>query len=499
MWPLGYGVVLLGSLMIFAIAGRRIYQPYLALSLALIVLIIVIWIERPRFALYAVMLLAPIGDGVTAAWFPFTKNLSSQESISFVADSVTVSPLELCLGTGFVVVALRNYASQRRFMPPNPLNRVISIFAAFVAIGLFRGVMTGGSLRIAIWEVRGIAAILLTFAIATTTLTERRHLRTALWYLLAGVAIHAVLALVYMEQLSPAERGQLESLGDHSAAIPMGLLLLILISALLLRGVPKYTAAVLFIAAIPVAWVYLVSQRRAAVAALIVGLGVLFIVLYWRQRGTFFRVVPVVLIVGAAYTATFWNSTSTVGFPAQAVKTIVAQDEASAADQSSDLYRQAENFNVHSTIRASPLLGLGFGHEFHRPIPLAEITSFDLARYVPHNSLLWIWIKTGVVGFAAMFCVIGKALFLGAARARAEPDGRDALVAITAMAFIAMYTVFTYVDISWDARNGVALGYAFAVCSARFAPPRQQSIRDDGVEDGQESPNSATMGASRPA
>ena len=51
------------------------------------------------------MFLAVVGDTVTISWFPFNKNLSSHESIMFIADGIALSPLELTLLWGGLVVA----------------------------------------------------------------------------------------------------------------------------------------------------------------------------------------------------------------------------------------------------------------------------------------------------------------------------------------------------------------------------------------------------------
>ena len=79
-------------------------------------------------------------------------------------------------------------------------------------------------------------------------------------------------------------------------------------------------------------------------------------------------------------------------------------------DASSDLYREIENFDLVYTIRAEPLTGVGFGKPFYQPAPLPDISFFVFYRYIPHNSVLWIWLKMGFVGFVAMFFVIAAAL-----------------------------------------------------------------------------------------
>src|SRR5262249_49624725 len=155
--------------------------------------------------------------------------------------------------------------------------------------------------------------------------------------------------------------------------------------------------------AIPVVIVYVISQRRAAVVALVAGLLLLAIFLFWTNRRAFFRVVPVALVLASLYTAAFWNDAHSLpGFPAQAVKSVISPDSVSERNQGSDQYRVTEKLDILATIQTSPVLGIGFGRPFLRPYPLPNIAPFLLEPYQPHNSILWVWMKTGVAGFVAM-------------------------------------------------------------------------------------------------
>jgi len=152
-----------------------------------------------------------------------------------------------------------------------------------------------------------------------------------------------------------------------------------------------------------------------------------------------------------------------MGFPAQAVKGVVAPEQLGEQDQASDLYRIAENIDVNYTIRTSPIFGLGFGQKFYRPYPLPDISNFEFNEYVPHQSFLWIWIRTGFFGFAAIVYVIGRAVMMGGDRMYRMRDGPDAVIVATALYFVVMYTIYCYVDIGWDPRNMVLLGTALSI------------------------------------
>ncbi len=471
-WWVGYLGVVGGGLFIAMIGRDRLDQPFLAMTLAFLALLVTAWFLRPTAALYATLFLSMIGDDVTTAWFPFNKYLSSEVSIAFVANGLSISPLEISLATGLTVTSLRHYSETGRLFHRNGLFRPVVVFGVFIIAGFARGLSRSGDPRIAILEGRGLLYLIAMFLIASIVLVDRRSMQRAIWWVIAGTVIHSVFALEYLSRIPSSEREGLESLVEHGASLPMNLVLILVLVSLMFRGVPTSLTVVFGALLVPVGTVYLISQRRAAVAALCVAIGVMCMVLAWRQPRTFWKAVPVLAIVTGGYVGAFWNSQSTAGFPAQAIKSVVAPGQAAEEDQGSDLYRIYENIDVNYTIRASPLLGIGFGQPFYRPIPLPAIADFTLARYVPHNSILWVWMKTGLFGFASMLYLMTKALMLGTRRARMARDGLDTLVPLVAVLYITMYTIYTYVDISWDARNTPLLGLALAVCA--FEPDRDR-------------------------
>jgi O-antigen ligase len=108
------------------------------------------------------------------------------------------------------------------------------------------------------------------------------------------------------------------------------------------------------------------------------------------------------------------------------------------------------------------VLGQGFGHRFIQFLPLPYIP-FVWADYLPHNSVLWIWMNMGAAGFVAMLYLFGAAIGTGA-RATMQLRSRDgAALALTGTLFIVMYAIYAYVDIAWDIGSMVLLGIILAL------------------------------------
>jgi O-antigen ligase len=229
--------------------------------------------------------------------------------------------------------------------------------------------------------------------------------------------------------------------------------------------------------AIPVGYVYLLSQRRAAVVGLVCVAALGAILLFWNNRRRFWRVIPVVLLVATAYVGAFWNVEGGAGFPAQAVKTVVSPNDVSESDRSSDIYRVVENIDLLATIKTRPLTGIGFGTQFYRPLELPDISVFEFWEYIPHNSIMSMWMKTGIFGFLSMLAVFGVAVRTGASTLRRVGSGDDAAMTFAALGFVIMFATFAYVDIAWDPRSMIYLALMLGLLSTmqRTAPTESES------------------------
>jgi O-Antigen ligase len=473
----GYTLVCLTGLLLLVVARSTAPRP-LAIALAVLGVIIASWFVKPLLGLCATVFFALVGDIVTSPWYPFTKGFSAGESIMFVNNRLIFSPLELCLIAGFLALFVRFLIDGPWPFRLGPAGPAVLSFSLFVVVGLIYGGVTGGDRHIALFEVRPFAALLAMYIFTSSICRTFASYRYLLWSVLAAIELHALISLQNILAL-PAERLKLtESLVDHGAVMRMNLLLIVVIASWALHGNSLRSRITATVLAAPVITVYLIAQRRAAIIALLVALALFGVILLWRQRKTFVKVVPVVLVVFAAYVGAFWNSQGTLGFPAQAVKSVISPDQVTSRNQSSDVYRKFENYDLNFTIRSNKVLGLGLGKAFYRPAQLADLTGFTFNAFIPHNSLLWIWISFGFGGFVALFCLLGRTIMLGAAAIRTARPGSELTVLIAFVLFIVAFSVFSAVDIAWDAGNMVLLGVSVAT-AASYPRPDPRPLRSD--------------------
>ena len=480
-WWVTYGSTMLFGLCVAAVAYKRSQQLYFGVGFLAVLLLLAAWTRFPRAALGVTVAASLVGDIITVSWFPFNKNLSSRESILYLSDAVSFSPLELSLVAGLVTTAYRTYARTRRLSVWTPLLTLLLAFLALAFAGIISGRARGGNLDIALIEARPIVYLPLFYILIVNVCHTRRDYASMFVAALVGIEISVILSIDYYLALPQEERSDLDALNEHGAAISINLMFLMFLTSLVYRRVSGSVRFGLFLLCIPAMFIYIVSQRRAAIIALGAALIMLAATLVWRQRRTFWKVVPLVTIVIVGYVGAFWNSESSAAFPAQAVKGVVAPDDASAADQSSDLYREIENYDLSFTVRSSPWIGIGFGQPFLRPIPLPPLDDFEYSQYIPHNSLLYIWTKTGFFGFAALFVILARSIALGASRVRTARAGTDAVMAMCAVGFVVIYTIYLFVDIAWEPRNVLLLALALGLCTAPLADLDEGSVDQDSA------------------
>src|SRR5262249_23624468 len=156
-----------------------------------------------------------------------------------------------------------------------------------------------------------------------------------------------------------------------------------------------------------VGFTLLATERRAGYIALIVAFIMFTLVFMIVHRKAFFLFSVPMLIAFAIYLPVFWNNTSMIGQPARAVRSLHAPDP---GDANSNLYRQLEKFNVIYTIKANPILGVGFGRPFDFVVALPDLSWWAFWHYEPHHNILWVWLKLGTGGFIIFWTLLATAV-----------------------------------------------------------------------------------------
>jgi hypothetical protein len=292
--------------------------------------------------------------------------------------------------------------------------------------------------------------ILVPLLFATSGLIrERAHmLRLAtilgigLLYLTLETALHYTF-VVRAGQISTS----LEQAFDHGSAV---LVSLVVVGGFIWAIWGENKRQRLFaLAVVGVAFIVLLTMRRRAgmvtADAGILAVGVMLLLTNWRR---FIAIAPIVAVCAGLYLLTFWNHPNSLGQPARAVKSVVSSDSVSARDRDSDDYRLREKLNVWWGIQAEPITGTGFGRPYAKPLPLVDLSSiWPFWDYMPHNTILWLWLKAGVLAFMAMMFLFGAAVmqYVHLATRTRTPQ----LIALAAFggATVVVVALLAYVDL----------------------------------------------------
>jgi hypothetical protein len=450
---------------------------------------LVVW--RPRLGLYLAYALVLIFEAESRDPLMLPgQYLNKGFQSSFGLPGFIASPLELMLVLAFVSWFASAVVSRPRDLRGGILFVPCALFFLALLAGIVRGRVAGGDLYIAFWEARALLNVFVCYLLAVNTIRSRRHISELTAISLIGTAAFAIegayrkLALIDTGALGAAQ----EFHWEHSDVIFLSTLLL-LIFAQQVTGAPKWQRAVgLFLAPIAL-FTLLATERRAGY----IGLGAAFVamclVLLFTNRKLFFLVAAPLLIASLIYLPLFWNASGLLGQPARAVRSISNPDE---RDAGSNAYRAMERVNVVETIRANRLLGVGFGQPFAFVIALPDLSWWPFWRYEPHHNVLWVWLKTGAVGFGLFWMLIGTAIAVAANLARRASDPGVRPFALTAVGAIIVVLVFSYVDLGLTSGRvtiflGTILGAIAAadrVSTERPAPATSATCPGLGTRDG---------------
>lgn len=424
---------------------------------------------QPRYGIYLILFLTLIGDARLTFWFPFVKNLSSSESLMFLHNAVIISPLEVYFLLTLVSWLGRSAMRRDIKLYFSPVFLISLVFLVIVASGLTLGLMKGGSLNIALWESRAIFYMPVMVFLTSNLLDKRSHFSNLMWFAMVALFIESLFGIHHFLVILGASLAGVDRIAAHAAAIHFNTFFIYLASVWLF-GASWTKRLVLPLMAPFFLLTYVAMQRRASFLTLGVAIVLIAIVLFRENRKLFFAIMPVVGVVAIVYLGVFWNSSGALGVPAQAVKSVIASDQANAADIESDLYRLIENYNALFNMRLSPLLGSGFGRKLIFIVPLPDISGiFEFWEYIIHNSVAWVWIKTGVFGFYSMLFLIGSSLMAGMRAVIRIQDSDMRAVVFTATAYVFMHFMYAYVDMSWDVESMVYVGAMIGIicCAER--------------------------------
>jgi hypothetical protein len=442
--------VVVGGLLFGLFAGDMIASGHTGkvFVLAVVLLPVVLWkrpVAGPILLLTAAVLVEQVGQSV----LPTDVNQPGTGSVVLTPAAPITSHIQLFRGLGslhiepidllVLMVALIYLARTRpgtRCWPRTHVSRAVGALLGSVMVGIIIGEAHHGALRVALMEARPYIYLGATYFLTATLVRNHSALRAVLWALVIATGLKAVQGIFIFIQVRNWHPRPEAVLG-HEDAYTFGLFL-ILVAALWLFQVDgrlRKTASWLLPLVIAA---NLVNNRRAAWLLLGGGLLALAVIGYFAlssRRRTLRRAALALLALSAVYLPAYWNKTGGLAQPARAIHSQVSPDPRDAA---SNLYRVQENANLKYNIRLGGVLGRGFGVPIDYALPIVDISKIDPnIKYVPHNGVLYILMRMGLLGTIAFWALLGSGVVAGCRLAKAADREIAVVGALVACALVA--------------------------------------------------------------
>jgi hypothetical protein len=321
-----------------------------------------------------------------------------------------ISLMELLLLLTGIGALLRAVYFRQMTLRGGPLLVPMMIYIGFVTMGWINGMMTGGDFKISLQEVRSQFYLFLAYLMSVNFVTEKKHARGLLWVAVLCIGLKGILytyrRYVTMAGMELPDQG----VGSHEEAFLFSAFAMLLLTLSLSRALPKMRYVLWSLLPIVVLG-NLACNRRAGTAAVIIALPIVFAAAYrcLPDRRKFIRIAAIVLgVCFSIYYPIFRNSDSGFALPARAIR---SQFQPNERDASSNAYRDAENANLILTMRLSPIIGYGYGKKMLHTVPMADIAQiYEWWDILPHNQILWVWMRVGTLGFLAFWTMIAAIL-----------------------------------------------------------------------------------------
>jgi O-antigen ligase len=441
---LAYTAIAMLTAMLLGMAVLRVGVAAVVLPVAAAALAAIIW--RPQVGLYALVAFNLIfemnsPDPLMLPGRYLHYGLQSSLGISgFIA-----SPLELLLVLMAAVWFIKGLVSRTLRFRGGDLGWSAALFFMALVAGVVRGAAGGGDMYIAFWEVRSLLYLGIAYILAANLIRTRRDVATLVAVFLVANGVYALEgALRYVLWIRPDTLGVAAEFNyGHEVVIFLAVLVLQAVVQVVVGGPLWRRVFGLLLLPLGV-FTLLATERRAGYIALAIAF--LMMTIHWlvRHRKAVMLILVPAVVGASIYLPIFWNNTGILGQPARAVRSLTAPD---ARDASSNEYRDLELVNVLQTIRADPLLGVGFGRPFTFYVPLPDLSWWPFWHFQPHHKILWMWLKVGAPGFAVFLLLMMGALALASSRALTLSDPTLTTFAYIALVSIVTTMVFCYVDL----------------------------------------------------
>lgn len=462
--------------------------PFLFAGLVAVVPLV---LRRPVTALYVL-----IGAATVIEIFPLAFPDSLTDTIPFFLNlnnsaqlPMSISPAEIVMATA--ILAWCTSASQRAVQRPSRrIFRAYGVYMLAVLLAEGWGLLNGSDFNRSLWELRPQVYGFLLFLLSVSLVRERRQVVILAAVFLAGAAFKGGVGYYRYFITLHGDIGHADSILAHEDTYFLVMFIVAALAAAI--WVRRRGLVLALLAASPiVAVVMLENRRRVGMLALIAALVVVVALAIRFEPKIRKRVIVIsaaASVLFAIFAAAEWNAND--GLAGQVVRPLrtTLTGQVDQRDYLSNLYRANENANIIATYQTNRLIGVGFGLPMQIVFPLADISQqYPLWNYIPHNSVLWIGMRMGILGMAAFWALIAMIILEGVRTLRSAEDRLLRGVAAFALAAVVAELIAGYGDVQLENyRNmiffGVMVGLIDALPRVRTVTVAPVTVEEGAAE-----------------
>ncbi|MDZ7630058.1 MAG: O-antigen ligase family protein [Gemmatimonadaceae bacterium] len=317
--------------------------------------------------------------------------------------------------------------------------------AAVVALEVY-GIARGGDFRSTLFQIRNFIWLPLQTAVFAYAMRDTRDFRRLALVITAATMLKAVFGIYFYVKDGLGNNYTPDFITGHTDTVLYVSVLFLWVAAWMHH---RSTWQRHVLTVVMVSWfmtAIVMNDRRLAWVSLVGSLLAFYPLIKGRQK----RRVNIGLICFAPFITLYFSIASKVS--TGIFKPGAEMLGMSNVEDTSSLWRVLENQNLVWNLRMHRILGSGFGHEWIEFVKLPDISgAFEQYRLVAHNSLLWIFGISGVVGFTFLWLPIVVGVFLATRSYHAAQTPLHRTAAATVIAVAVCYVNQAWGDIGLGA------------------------------------------------
>lgn len=392
-------------------------------------------------------------------------------------DGIVFSPAEILVVLACLTWLVKSVVDREFRFELGPFALCLGGYALFVFLSFLYGMSSGANTTMALYEVRPQALFAILYLMAANMFKTREQVSRLLWLLVLGIGFMAICGVITFTARGfvVAEHGVL----THDDSMELNMIVFIALIGLLMGTNKKLTLAATLLTPIAIV-AQLANNRRAGIAAFIIAFIPLLPILYAaakerrKQIGIF---AGIFALATAIYLPLAWNSSGAWALPARSIK---SQSEPNGRDAGSDYYRLAENVNLKATRDVRAWLGYGYGKPIIMVVAMPFVATGGFTNYMTHNSVLWVWMRTGHLGFFFFLMFYAVVLIRGSQHIKEVDDPVLRTAGILAILFMLMMFAYGKYDMQFvNPRQMAFLGCLAGVLSVLpklYKPQEEESL-----------------------